>query len=178
MPFDLDDQSYRLQGFPPNLSKLWTSAASSTATPATTESTRSEGIENLFLVKETQNLSLHDFLPGYNRYCARQPLSGNPAIARRRTPQIQPTVRPTPPMVKTRSPRSKSCNEILSRHFVVEASGEAVASDYNSVFSRLVLCKTFRLEEDGKVSPDRHLCRRFLVTHVHSQQHSNVLTKY
>ena len=178
MPFDLDDQSYRLQGFPPNLSKLWTSAASSTATPATTESTRSQGIENLFLVKETQNLSLHDFLPGYNRYCARQPLSGNPAIARRRTPQIQPTVRPTPPMVKTRSPRSKSCNEILSRHFVVEASGEAVASDYNSVFSRLVLCKTFRLEEDGKVSPDRHLCRRFLVTHVRTQQHSNVLTKY
>ena len=107
MPFYLDDQSYRLQGFPRNLSKLWTSAASSTAMPATTESTRSQGIENLFLVKETQNLSLHDFLPGYNRYCARQPLSGNPAIARRRTPQIQPTIRPTPPMVKTRSPRSK-----------------------------------------------------------------------
>ena len=61
---------------------------------------------------------------------------------------------------------------------MVEASGEAVASDYNSVFSRLVLCKTFRLEEDGKVSPDRHLCRRFLVTHVRTQQHSNVLTKY
>ena len=36
---------------------------------------------------------------------------------------------------------------------MVEASGEAVASDYNSVFSRLVLCKTFRLEEDGKVGP-------------------------
>ena len=34
---------------------------------------------------------------------------------------------------------------------MVEASGEAVAGDYNSVFSRLVLCKTFRLEEDGKV---------------------------
>ena len=39
----------------------------------------------------------------------------------------------------------------FARHFVVEACGEAVACDYNSVFSRLVLCKTFRLEEDGKV---------------------------
>ena len=36
---------------------------------------------------------------------------------------------------------------------MVEACGEAVACDYNSVFSRLVLCKTFRLEEDGKVRP-------------------------
>ena len=45
-------------------------------------------------------------------------------------------------------------------HFVMEAAAEAVAVDYNSVFSRLVLCKTFRLEEDGKVlSPEELLYR-------------------
>lgn len=44
--------------------------------------------------------------------------------------------------------------------FVVEAAAEAVSADYSSVFSRLVLCKTFRLEEDGKVlSPEELLYR-------------------
>ena len=35
--------------------------------------------------------------------------------------------------------------------FVEEAASKEVEKDFKSVFSRLVLCKTFRLNEDGKV---------------------------
>jgi small G protein signaling modulator 3 len=35
--------------------------------------------------------------------------------------------------------------------FVEEAAKREVERDYNSVYSRLVLCKTYRLDEDGKV---------------------------
>ena len=86
--------------------------------------------------------------PGHNRHSPRKPVPGNPALAGGGPAQIQPPGWTAPPLVQ----KSKANLDILfSRHFVVEASGEAVANDYNSVFSRLVLCKTFRLEEDGKV---------------------------
>lgn len=35
--------------------------------------------------------------------------------------------------------------------FVEEAAMKEVERDFNSVYSRLVLCKTYRLDEDGKV---------------------------
>lgn len=35
--------------------------------------------------------------------------------------------------------------------FIEEACTREVERDFNSVYSRLVLCKTFRLDEDGKV---------------------------
>lgn len=35
--------------------------------------------------------------------------------------------------------------------FIEEASKKIVEKDFESVYSRLVLCKTFRLDEDGKV---------------------------
>lgn len=35
--------------------------------------------------------------------------------------------------------------------FIEEASTREVEKDFNSVYSRLVLCKTYRLDEDGKV---------------------------
>jgi len=35
--------------------------------------------------------------------------------------------------------------------FIEEASNREVEKDFNSVYSRLVLCKTYRLDEDGKV---------------------------
>lgn len=45
-------------------------------------------------------------------------------------------------------------------HFIEEASGHQVEKDFQSVYSRLVLCKTFRLDEDGKVlSPEEILYR-------------------
>jgi hypothetical protein len=35
--------------------------------------------------------------------------------------------------------------------FIEEAAAKEVERDFNSVYSRLVLCKTYRLDEDGKV---------------------------
>ena len=44
--------------------------------------------------------------------------------------------------------------------FVEEAARKCVEKDFESVYSRLVLCKTFRLDEDGKVlTPDELLFR-------------------
>lgn len=44
--------------------------------------------------------------------------------------------------------------------FVEEAARKVVEKDFQSVYSRLVLCKTFRLDEDGKVlTPDELLFR-------------------
>lgn len=35
--------------------------------------------------------------------------------------------------------------------FIEEAAAKEVERDFSSVYSRLVLCKTYRLDEDGKV---------------------------
>lgn len=44
--------------------------------------------------------------------------------------------------------------------FIEEAATREVEKDFNSVYSRLVLCKTYRLDEDGKVlTPDELLYR-------------------
>ena len=44
--------------------------------------------------------------------------------------------------------------------FIEEAAAKEVEKDFRSVYSRLVLCKTFRLNEDGKVlSPEELLYR-------------------
>ena len=46
--------------------------------------------------------------------------------------------------------------------FIEEAARKVVEKDFQSVYSRLVLCKTFRLDEDGKVlTPDELLFRYF-----------------
>ena len=48
--------------------------------------------------------------------------------------------------------------------FIEEAAAKEVEKDFRSVYSRLVLCKTFRLNEDGKVlSPEELLYRYLLV---------------
>ncbi|XP_070309482.1 small G protein signaling modulator 3 isoform X2 [Odocoileus virginianus] len=45
--------------------------------------------------------------------------------------------------------------------FIEEAAGREVERDFDSVYSRLVLCKTYRLDEDGKVlTPEELLYRR------------------
>ncbi|KAA3680147.1 small G protein signaling modulator 3 [Paragonimus westermani] len=45
-------------------------------------------------------------------------------------------------------------------HFIEEAAAKEVERDFASVYSRLVLCKTFRLDEEGKVlSPEEVLYR-------------------
>jgi hypothetical protein len=43
---------------------------------------------------------------------------------------------------------------------VEEAAKREVERDYNSVYSRLVLCKTYRLDEDGKVLTPEELLYR------------------
>lgn len=44
--------------------------------------------------------------------------------------------------------------------FIEEAASREVEKDFNSVYSRLVLCKTYRLDEDGKVlTPEEILYR-------------------
>uniref|UniRef100_A0A9J8A4Y1 Small G protein signaling modulator 3 n=1 Tax=Cyprinus carpio carpio TaxID=630221 RepID=A0A9J8A4Y1_CYPCA len=44
--------------------------------------------------------------------------------------------------------------------FIEEAASREVERDFNSVYSRLVLCKTYRLDEDGKVLTPEELLYR------------------
>ncbi|KAB7496892.1 Small G protein signaling modulator 3-like protein [Armadillidium nasatum] len=44
--------------------------------------------------------------------------------------------------------------------FIEEAAGREVEKDFSSVYSRLVLCRTFRLDEDGKVLTPEELLYR------------------
>lgn len=45
--------------------------------------------------------------------------------------------------------------------FIEEASNREVEKDFNSVYSRLVLCKTYRLDEDGKVLTPEEVTKTF-----------------
>lgn len=48
----------------------------------------------------------------------------------------------------------KYCNVGTTCHpwlFIEEAATKEVEKDFASVYSRLILCKTYRLDEDGKV---------------------------
>lgn len=56
--------------------------------------------------------------------------------------------------------------------FIEESAAKEVGKDFNSVYSRLVLCKTFRLDEDGKVlTPEEvsqlKLYKQLLSTFLH-----------
>lgn len=59
--------------------------------------------------------------------------------------------------------------------FIEEAAAREVERDFSSVYSRLVLCRTFRLDEDGKVLTPEELLYRCVqainVSHdaVHAQ---------
>ncbi len=63
--------------------------------------------------------------------------------------------------------------------FVEEASSKEVERDFNSVYSRLVLCKTFRLNEDGKVLTPEELLYRCVeaVNFTHNPQHAQMDVK-
>lgn len=47
--------------------------------------------------------------------------------------------------------------------FIEEAAMTEVERDYSSVYSRLMLCKTYRLDEDGKVLTPEEVNNNFLV---------------
>ncbi|KER25699.1 hypothetical protein T265_06873 [Opisthorchis viverrini] len=63
-------------------------------------------------------------------------------------------------------------------HFIEEAAAKEVERDFASVYSRLVLCKTFRLDEEGKVlSPEEVLYRAIHsinMSHDLAQAHMDV----
>ena len=63
--------------------------------------------------------------------------------------------------------------------FVEEAACKEVEKDFNSVYSRLVLCKTFRLNEDGKVLLPEELLYRCVeaVNFTHNPQHAQMDVK-
>ncbi|XP_015108431.1 small G protein signaling modulator 3 homolog [Diachasma alloeum] len=63
--------------------------------------------------------------------------------------------------------------------FIEEASTREVEKDFNSVYSRLVLCKTYRLDEDGKVLTPEELLYRCVqsVNLTHDNAHAQMDVK-
>ncbi|UYV71689.1 SGSM3 [Cordylochernes scorpioides] len=63
--------------------------------------------------------------------------------------------------------------------FIEEVANKEVEKDFNSVYSRLVLCKTFRLDEDGKVlTPEEILYRSVqAVNQSHDSAHAQMDVK-
>ncbi|XP_052604354.1 small G protein signaling modulator 3 isoform X2 [Peromyscus californicus insignis] len=63
--------------------------------------------------------------------------------------------------------------------FIEEAAGREVERDFGSVYSRLVLCKTYRLDEDGKVlTPEELLYRAVQSVNVtHDAAHAQMDVK-
>ncbi|KAL5018571.1 hypothetical protein ScPMuIL_004293 [Solemya velum] len=70
-----------------------------------------------------------------------------------------------------------SCHPWL---FIEEAATREVEKDFQSVYSRLVLCKTFRLDEDGKVlTPEEILYRAVQAVNVsHDTCHAQMDVKF
>uniref|UniRef100_A0A8C3IHU4 Small G protein signaling modulator 3 n=1 Tax=Chrysemys picta bellii TaxID=8478 RepID=A0A8C3IHU4_CHRPI len=63
--------------------------------------------------------------------------------------------------------------------FIEEAAGREVERDFDSVYSRLVLCKTYRLDEDGKVLTPEELLYRAVqsVNMTHDTAHAQMDVK-
>ncbi|XP_048473478.1 small G protein signaling modulator 3 isoform X1 [Rhincodon typus] len=64
--------------------------------------------------------------------------------------------------------------------FIEEAAGKEVERDFDSVYSRLVLCKTYRLDEDGKVLTPEELLYRAVqsVNMSHDAAHAQMDVKF
>ncbi|EDV28245.1 uncharacterized protein TRIADDRAFT_20607 [Trichoplax adhaerens] len=64
--------------------------------------------------------------------------------------------------------------------FIEEASIKEIERDYHSVFSRLVLCKTYKLDEDGRVlTPEEILYRAVHSVNItHDQLHASMDMKF
>lgn len=63
--------------------------------------------------------------------------------------------------------------------FIEEAATREVEKDFDSVYSRLVLCKTYRLDEDGKVLTPEELLYRCVqaINHSHDLAHAQMDVK-
>ncbi|XP_064419470.1 small G protein signaling modulator 3 isoform X2 [Latimeria chalumnae] len=64
--------------------------------------------------------------------------------------------------------------------FIEEAASREVERDFDSVYSRLVLCKTYRLDEDGKVLTPEELLYRAVqaVNLTHDSAHAQMDVKF
>ena len=64
--------------------------------------------------------------------------------------------------------------------FIEEAAIKEVEKDFNSVYSRLVLCKTYRLDEDGKVLTPEELLYRSVqsINQTHDSVHVGMDSKF
>lgn len=63
--------------------------------------------------------------------------------------------------------------------FIEEACQRELQKDFNSVYSRLVLCKTYRLDEDGKVLTPEELLFRSVqaINQSHNDAHAQMDVK-
>uniref|UniRef100_UPI00358E8A98 small G protein signaling modulator 3 isoform X2 n=1 Tax=Myxine glutinosa TaxID=7769 RepID=UPI00358E8A98 len=64
--------------------------------------------------------------------------------------------------------------------FIEEAAGKEVEKEFDSVYSRLILCRTYRLDEDGKVLTPEELLYRAVqsVNQSHDAAHTQMDVKF
>ncbi|CAF1532360.1 unnamed protein product [Adineta ricciae] len=63
--------------------------------------------------------------------------------------------------------------------FIEEAALHAINKDFDSVYARLILCKTYRLDEDGRIlTPEELLCRCIRsINYTHNLAHAQLDVK-
>ncbi len=63
--------------------------------------------------------------------------------------------------------------------FIEEAALHAINKDFDSVYARLILCKTYRLDEDGRIlTPEELLCRCIRsINYSHNLAHAQMDVK-
>ncbi|CAF1433369.1 unnamed protein product, partial [Rotaria sordida] len=63
--------------------------------------------------------------------------------------------------------------------FIEEAALHAINKDFDSVYARLILCKTYRLDEDGRIlTPEELLCRCIRsINYTHNLAHAQMDVK-
>ncbi|XP_059611663.1 small G protein signaling modulator 3 homolog [Phlebotomus argentipes] len=107
--------------------------------------------------------------------------AGDDAISETVTDLVRGTFAPTIKQVLEHGMRRPSflggpCHPWL---FIEEAATREVEKDFDSVYSRLVLCKTYRLDEDGKVLTPEELLYRSVqsINQSHDNAHAQMDVK-
>ncbi|XP_037039630.1 small G protein signaling modulator 3 homolog [Bradysia coprophila] len=107
--------------------------------------------------------------------------AGDDAISETVTDLVRGTLAPTIKQVLENGMKRPSflggpCHPWL---FIEEAATREVEKDFDSVYSRLVLCKTYRLDEDGKVLTPEELLYRYvqLINQSHDSAHAQMDVK-
>lgn len=107
--------------------------------------------------------------------------AGDDAISETVTDLVRGTLAPTIKQVLEHGMKRPSflggpCHPWL---FIEEAATREVEKDFDSVYSRLVLCKTYRLDEDGKVLTPEELLYRCVqsINQSHDNAHAQMDVK-